>query len=109
VTHTLRQEDHPDVTIVDDLEALVGELRSTPGKDVWMFGGGSLFRSLARLEAVDTVEVAVVPALLGDGVPLLAAPSPRIRLQLIGHRVYARTGTVALEYAVQHGGQQARG
>jgi dihydrofolate reductase len=103
VTRTLRQEDHPDVTIVDNLEALVTELRSTPGKDVWLFGGGSLFRSLAGLGAVDSVEVGVIPVLLGEGVPLLPAPSPRLTLMLTGHTVYPRTGTVFLEYSVHNG------
>jgi dihydrofolate reductase len=103
VTRTLRQEDHPDVTIVDNLEALVAELRSTPGKDVWLFGGGSLFRSLVGLGVVDTVEVGVIPVLLGEGVPLLPAPSPPLTLMLTGHKVYARTGTVFLEYAVHFG------
>ena len=103
VTRTLRQEDHPDVTIVDNLGALVAELRSTPGKDVWLFGGGSLFRSLVGLGVVDIVEVGVIPVLLGEGVPLLPAPSPRLTLILTGHKVYARTGTVFLEYAVNYG------
>ena len=103
VTCTLRQEDHPDVTIDDDPVRLVGELRSQPGKDVWLFGGGSLFRSLAQRGLVDTVEVGVIPVLLGDGVPLLPPPSTRITLALTGHRVYARTGTVMLEYVVQDG------
>jgi dihydrofolate reductase len=61
VTRTLRQEDHPDVTLDDDPERLVAELRSRPGKDVWLFGGGALFRSLAQRGLVDTVEVAVIP------------------------------------------------
>src|SRR5262249_59569253 len=42
-SRTLRQEDHPGVTIVDDPEGLMAELRSKPGKDVWLWGGGSLF------------------------------------------------------------------
>src|SRR5262245_31792949 len=72
-SRTLRQEDHPGVTIVANAEELMAELRSQPGKDVWLFGGGSLFGSLAELGLVDTVEVAVIPVLLGEGVPLLPA------------------------------------
>jgi dihydrofolate reductase len=102
-SRTLRQEDHPGVTIVDDPAALVAELRSRPGKDVWLFGGGSLFRSFAGLGLVDTVEVAVVPVLLGGGVPLLPPPARRVALKLTGHRLYAKTGIMSLEYAVQHG------
>ena len=103
VSRTLRQADHPNVTVVDDPERLMAELRSKPGKDVWLWGGGSLFRSFAELELVDTVEVAVIPVLLGEGVPLMTPPARRVTLKLTGHKLYARTGTMALEYAVQYG------
>jgi hypothetical protein len=48
---------------------------------------------------VDTVEVAVIPVLLGEGIPLLAPPGRRARLKLTGHRVYG-TRIVSLEYEV---------
>ena len=102
-SRTLRQEDYPAVTIVAEPEAVVTELRSKPGKDVWLFGGGSLFGSLAELRLVDTVEVAVIPVLLGEGVPLLPAPANRVTLKLTGHRLYAATGIMSLEYAVEYG------
>jgi dihydrofolate reductase len=102
-SRTLQQEDHPGVTIADDPEGVMAEVRSKPGKDVWLFGGGSLFRSFAELRLVDTVEVAVIPVLLGEGVPLLQAPTKRLSLKLTGHRLYAKTGIMVLEYAVQYG------
>ncbi len=102
-SRTLRQEDHPNVTIVDDPEGLMAELHAKPGKDVWLFGGGSLFRSFAERGLVDTVEVAVMPVLLGEGVPLLPPPAKRVALKLTGHRLYTQTGIVSLEYAVQYG------
>jgi dihydrofolate reductase len=101
-SRTLRQEDHPRVTIVDDPAKLIAELRSKPGKDIWLFGGGSLFGSLADLGSVDTVEVSVVPVLLCEGVPLVPPPARRITLRLTGHKLYAKTGTMSLEYEVQY-------
>jgi dihydrofolate reductase len=102
-SRTLRQEDHPGVTIVDNPAEVVAELRSKPGKDLWLWGGGSLFRSFAELGLVDTVEVGVVPVLLGEGVPLLAPPTKRVILKLTGHKLYAKSGVMSLEYAVQYG------
>ena len=102
-SRSLRQEDHPGVTIVDDPKRVMAELRSRPGKDVWLFGGGSLFRSFAELGLVDTVELAVMPVLLGEGVPLLPPPAKRVALMLTGHKLYAKTGIMSLEYAVQYG------
>jgi len=98
---TLHAEDHPNVTIVaDDVDRTIADLRARPGKDIWLFGGGELFRSLLELGCVDTVEPAVIPVLLGGGRPFLPEPAVRRRLSLTGHRLYERSGIVLLEYAV---------
>jgi dihydrofolate reductase len=107
-SRTLRQRNHPGVRIVGDLKKLITELRSHPGKDVWLFGGGSLFRSFAKLGLVDTVEVAVIPVLLGQGVPLMPPPAMQVKLKLTGHKLYAKTGTMLLEYAVKYGRESKR-
>ena len=65
-----------------------------------MFGGGLLFRNLLEFGLVDSVEVAILPILLGNGIPLLPATETRAGLKLAGHRVYPKTGTILLEYAV---------
>jgi len=99
-SRTLRQEDHPEVAIVmDGQREAVAALKARPGKDIWLFGGGSLFRSLAEDGLVDTVEVGVVPILLGAGVPLLPGLENRIKLSLTAHRVH-RSGIVSLEYSI---------
>ena len=103
VSRTLRQADHPGVTIIgDDLVGAMSRLRASSGKDIWLFGGGSLFRSLLDLGLVDTIEVGVIPVLLGGGIPLLPARSERTTLRLVSSKVYKATGTLGLEYAVQH-------
>jgi dihydrofolate reductase len=100
-SRTLQQRDYPHVTIVaEKAEETVAALREKPGKDIWLFGGGSLFRALLDAGLVDTVEVAIMPVLLGGGIPLLPAPANRARLTLTGHTVY-QSGIVCLEYAVQ--------
>ena len=102
VSRTLRQEDHPGLTIIaEDLGGTVSRLRIGSGKDIWLFGGGSLFRSLLDLGLVDTIGVAVIPVLLGGGIPLLPARSDRTTLRLVSSKAYKTTGTLALEYAVQ--------
>ena len=101
VSRTLRPEDHPGVTIIaEDLAARLRELKDRPGKDIWLFGGGELFRSLLDLDLVDTVEPAIVPVLVGGGVPFLPEPAARKKLTLTHHRVFP-SGIVWLEYTVQ--------
>jgi dihydrofolate reductase len=100
-SRTLRPERHPDVTVVsDDIEATLDALRARPGKDIWLFGGGELFRSLLELGYVDTVEPAIMPVLLGAGVPFLPPPTPRIGLVYSGQRHYPKSGIVVLTYDV---------
>jgi dihydrofolate reductase len=101
---TLRPADCPGVTVSSRPEEVVPALRAEPGKDIWLFGGGSLFRSLLDLGLVDEVQVAVVPVLLGSGRPLLEPPAAKANLRLTGHRLYAQTGTLLLEYEVTGGG-----
>ncbi|HET7218254.1 MAG TPA: dihydrofolate reductase family protein [Vicinamibacterales bacterium] len=98
-SRTLRPEECPH-TLSDDAARVVADLRDKPGKDISLFGGGELFRSLLAAGLVDEVSVAVVPVLLGGGIPLLPSPADRARLTLKKHRVYEKTGTVALEYDI---------
>ena len=101
-SRTLRQTDYPAVSIVDsDPAERVRELKTKPGKDIWLFGGGELFRTLLEADLVDTVEPAVVPVLLGDGLPMLPPPVSRTTLSLTNHRLYPKTGIVLLEYTVK--------
>ena len=103
-SRTLRQQDYPNLTIVsENPEQALADLRSKPGKDIWLFGGGLLFRSLLEARLVDAVEVAVVPVLLGEGIPLLPPrpSSERVTLKLASNRVY-KSGIVSLEYTVDY-------
>lgn len=81
----------------------VESIRKQAQKDIWLFGGGELFRSLLSLGLVDTVEVAVMPVLLGQGLQLLPQPAMQARLQLTNQRTYP-SGIVLLEYDVQRPG-----
>jgi dihydrofolate reductase len=100
-SRTLKQADARGITVSNDPLKTISALKAQPGKDIWLFGGGVLFRSLLELGLVDTVGVAIIPVLLGGGVPLLPDTPERAGLRLIEHQVYEKTGTVTLEYAVK--------
>ena len=99
-SRTLRAEDCPHASLSDDAEQVVASLRAQSGKDIALFGGGELFRSLLAAGLVDELHFNVIPVLLGGGIPLLPSPADRARLRLKKHRVYEKTGTVALEYDI---------
>ena len=108
-SRTLRPGDCPkSMTLSDDAEAVVADLRKKPGKDIAIFGGGELFRSLLAAGLVDEVAFSVIPVLLGGGIPMLPSPADRSRLKLKKHRVYEKTGTVGLEYEVVARGRGAK-
>jgi dihydrofolate reductase len=98
-SRTLRQADCPGVIVSDKPAETLAALKAARGKDIWLFGGGALFGSLLELGLVDSVEVAVIPVLLGGGVPVLPHPAKQAKLRLVNHRIYEKTGTVSLEYA----------
>ena len=100
-SRTLRPADCPAGTILSgNAEEVVSELRRKPGRDIALFGGGELFRSLLAAGLVDEVHFNVIPVLLGGGIPMLPSPADRARLKLKRHRVYEKTGTVGLEYEI---------
>lgn len=98
-SRTLRQTDYPKVMISSDATKTISELKKKPGKDIWLFGGGELFRSVLDAGLIDTVEVAVMPILLSQGIPLLApgVRSPALRLT---ETKTLPSGTVLLSYSV---------
>jgi dihydrofolate reductase len=103
-SRTWQQRDYPKVTIVaENQQKILASLGAKSGKDIWLFGGSSLFRSLLQAGFVDTVEVSIVPILLGGGTPLLPAPADRQKLELTSHRVY-KTGIAALQYSIKGAG-----
>ena len=100
-SRTLKTPPRPGVTIVNTSPVdTVRALKEKPGKDIWLFGGGSMFRTLVDAGLVDTVEVGVMPVLLSQGVPLLA-PGGRITgMKLDKCETLPKSGIVMLSYTI---------
>jgi dihydrofolate reductase len=99
-SRTLPAATYPGVRILnDDPRQIVGTLKAKRGRDIWLFGGGKLFRTLLDAGLVDTVEVAVMPVLLGAGIPLLP-PGAATKLVLADQRILPASGIVVLAYSV---------
>jgi dihydrofolate reductase len=100
-SRTLPEGERGGVTFARDAISHVRRLKAADdGKPLWLWGGGELFRQLAEAGLVDGIDVAVIPILLGGGLPLLPTPGPRLRLRLRAHRLFSITGTLSLEYDV---------
>ncbi|MHA1559439.1 MAG: dihydrofolate reductase family protein, partial [Alphaproteobacteria bacterium] len=77
--------DLPDGTVVwkDDVTALVRSLQSNPGTDgdAWIVGGAMLQAAFIAEDAMDSIDLFVIPTLLGDGVR--AFPPSVVRKSLV--------------------------
>jgi dihydrofolate reductase len=103
VSTTLDAAQHKGVTILSSgVAEAVTALKAESGKDIWLFGGGVLFRSLLDAGLVDSVELAVSPVLLGSGVRLLPE-GRRWRLRLTDCKTMPNSGIVMLKYAAGPG------
>jgi dihydrofolate reductase len=99
-SRTLKPAEYPEVTILgEDGEMTVRWLRSESGKDIWLSGGGELFRSLLAAGLVDTVEVGISPIVLGSGRAFLPSPGPMQKLKLAYERAFP-SGLLVLYYDV---------
>jgi dihydrofolate reductase len=90
------------ITFVHEGTAHVRQMKETAGstKPIWLWGGGALCQELAGAGLLDGLDIAIVPVLLGGGIPLQRTPASRLNLRLRQHRVYPKTGTLLLEYDV---------
>jgi dihydrofolate reductase len=72
--------------------ALVEHLRATSTKDVWICGGARTARAFLDLDAVDQIELFVIPVLLGDGLPLFERSTQQSSLTLQSRRSFDNGG-----------------
>jgi dihydrofolate reductase len=73
-------------------------MKGRPGKDMIIFGSGSVVSQLTQHGLIDEYEVVVCPVFLGSGRPLLGGVSRSVRLELLETTRYP-SGDVMLRYA----------
>lgn len=77
--------------------AVIAEIRKSPGKHIWLMGGGELIRDFLKEDLVDELYLGVVPVLIGEGIPLFPSGFPQREFDLIDNKSYSR-GLIALRY-----------
>ena len=66
----------------DSLEELARSLEGSGFGRIGIEGGGQLIRGLVEIGRLDVLEMAIVPLVLGDGIPLFPAGTPELPLRL---------------------------
>lgn len=84
-----------------DIEALISELKSQEGKDIYCDGGGQIVKMLMEKDLIDEYIISVIPISLGDGIRLFQGGTPRLELELVSSESFD-TGLVQLHYKRNH-------
>jgi dihydrofolate reductase len=91
--------DAPEVEFVSEpIREFATRLRSTPGKNIWMMGGGELIASFLDAGEIDEFDIHIIPTLIGEGIPLVAPRHRDIDLRLLATKKYP-DGVVRIRYA----------
>ena len=101
-SRTWKESPDPNAQLVTtDAVEFVRDLKTQPGKDIILMGGGDFARTLFEADLIDEVGFNIHPVLLGSGIPIFFEMSRQIDLQLIECRAF-KTGCVLVRYSVKH-------
>jgi dihydrofolate reductase len=73
--------------------------RETTSGEVWIFGGGEVARAFMDADRCDTLELCIVPHVIGAGIPLFGPGTPPRNLRLTRLQQYDQ-GLVCIDYGV---------
>lgn len=91
----------PSVTLTSEDPAQVIESLGARGlKRVWLMGGGELAASFRMLGLISHYMIAIIPVVLGKGIPLFAAASRQDTLRLVEAKPYPN-GVIQLNYELK--------
>jgi dihydrofolate reductase len=80
-----------------DVAAVAAELEARGYRRVWIEGGGQVVRSIIAIGRIDVLEMAVIPIILGDGIPLFPQGTGELKLRLVRCETKAK-GALHLVY-----------
>jgi len=83
--------------IKGDVAEEVSRLKELPGKDILVFGSGTLVNGLMRLGLIDEYRLMIFPVVLGSGRRLFGDCVEETVLELVGTETFV-TGVVVLSY-----------
>jgi dihydrofolate reductase len=90
----------PGATFVSEpVKTFAQRLRATPGKQIWMMGGGGLIASFLDAGEIDEFDIHVIPVFIGEGIPLVAPRHRDVELRLRSSKKFP-DGVVRLRYEV---------
>lgn len=83
-----------------NIAAEISKLKQQPGKDMVIFGSGTIVSTLGQAGLIDLYRIFVVPVILGKGKPQFTDIANPIKLKLADTKTF-KTGVVFLSYEPQ--------
>jgi dihydrofolate reductase len=87
------------VAMGGDMAGIAAALEAEGHARIWVEGGGEVIRQMLAIGRLDVLEMAVLPIVLGDGIPIFPPGTPETALRLVScaarpggalHLVYER-------------------
>lgn len=89
--------DNEDVVFTDeDPDELIRKIRRKGGKDIWLVGGAEIIDKFINRDLIDEYYIAIMPHILGEGIPLFKNNSPELKLKLLSSE--SNNGIVMIRY-----------
>jgi dihydrofolate reductase len=83
--------------VKENLAEEILKMKQQPGKDIVIFGSGSIVSTLTQLGLIDEYRIMVNHVVLGNGKPLFKGINGRLNLKLLKTKTF-RSGNVMLCY-----------
>lgn len=86
---TLPRVEWTNATLVPEIvPEAIKQLKHEPGRDIVIYGSGSIVRTLTQLSLIDTYQVLVYPVILGSGKPLWSDSLHPVKLSLVSTQTH---------------------
>ncbi|MFT3822626.1 MAG: dihydrofolate reductase family protein [Chitinophagaceae bacterium] len=100
-TYVITRNDRPDndntIFYTGDLTALITELKSRQGKNIFIDGGAEVVNELLQHDLIDEFVISLIPVFVGNGTKLFKDGRPEQLLQMVSAKTFD-TGLVQLYY-----------
>ncbi len=83
--------------ISDDIVAFAKQLKTQPGKDIWLVGGGKINTIFLENGLIDQIILTLVPITLGNGIPMFQKNSIETKFSLEANKTFPN-GMVQLTF-----------
>lgn len=83
----------------DDAQREIAALKQTPGREIFLYAGRTLWTHLMKADLVDELHLMIFPMVAGAGLPLFEG-QPGVDLTLLSSRTWQGSGNILACYSV---------